>query len=136
MYLLNHIEIQKKTEWRLRAALSDFAFSFGECCTRGAANLCTTRHDHGARMKKVRDHTQGCHLDMFITCVPFGFHNGMDESFSSQQQQEVGASFPRPQTIMLRLVFHRSGPQNVNGHPTSAADFWQRQELCWPIMKF
>jgi hypothetical protein len=87
MYLLNHIEI-KKTEWRLRAALSDFAFSFGECCTRGSANLCTTRDDRGARTKKVRDHTQGCHLDMFITCVPFGFHNGMDESFSSRQQQQ------------------------------------------------
>jgi hypothetical protein len=31
---------------------------------------------------------------MFITCVPFGVHNGMDESFSSQQQ-EFRTSFPR-----------------------------------------
>jgi hypothetical protein len=90
------------SEWRLRAALSDFAFSFGEYCTRGAAHLCTiTRDDHGARKKKVKDHTQGYHFGMFITCVPFGFHNGMDESFSSQQQ-EVGGSFPPPQTIIPR----------------------------------
>jgi hypothetical protein len=72
-----------------------------------------TGDDHGTRKKKERDHTQGRHLGMFITCVPFGVHNGMDESFSSQQQ-EFCASFPLPQTIMLRLVFH-----------TSAADFWQ-----------
>jgi hypothetical protein len=49
--------------------------------------------------------------------------------FPANNNKRFGASFPLPQTIMLRLVFHRSGPQNANGHPTSAADFWQRQEL-------
>ena len=114
----------------MRAALSDFAFSFGEYVVREERPIFAPQETTMAleRKKKVRDHTQGLHLDMFITCVPFGFHNGMDESFSSQQQ-EVGASFfPLPQTIMLRLVFHRSGRQHVNGSP-SAADFWQRREL-------
>jgi hypothetical protein len=89
----------KKTEWRLRAALSDFfTFSPSSNIVREELPIFAPQETTMAleRKKKVRDHAQGLHLDMFITCVPFGFHSGMDESFSSQQQEFGASFFPLP----------------------------------------